>query len=90
MSTGKIIVGAITGLAVGALLGVLFAPEKGSDTRQKIAKKSADTIDGLKKKFEKLFDEVEEKFEEGKEEVAEAYRKVKTKVEEFGHDGKAV
>jgi gas vesicle protein len=37
MSTEKkIIVALLGGLAVGALLGMLFAPGKGSDSRQKI------------------------------------------------------
>ena len=38
MSTGKIVVGVLAGVAVGALLGVLFAPDKGSETRKKISK----------------------------------------------------
>jgi gas vesicle protein len=90
MSIRKIAAGAITGTAFGVLLGVLFAPEKGSDTRKKNAKKSADTVDDLKRKFEKLIDGVKEKFEDGKEEVLEANCEVKTNVEEFSNDSKTV
>ena len=51
MIRGKIIGGLLFGAAVGDLLGVLFAPEKGSDTRKKLKKKA----DDLKDDFENIF-----------------------------------
>jgi len=48
MNSGKVLLGVLAGLAAGALLGVLFAPEKGSDTRKKISKKGEDYADSLK------------------------------------------
>ena len=38
--SSKILVGFLAGAAVGALAGILFAPDKGSNTRQKIADKT--------------------------------------------------
>jgi len=64
MSKEKIIFGAIAGIAVGALLGVLFAPDKGSVTRKKIFRKSDDYIDELKNRFEELLGKMAEKNEE--------------------------
>ena len=37
MKNSDVVVGILGGLAVGAILGVLFAPDKGSNTRRKIA-----------------------------------------------------
>jgi gas vesicle protein len=51
MTAGKILLGVVAGIATGALLGVLFAPEKGCDTRRKIGQKKDDLTDDLKEKF---------------------------------------
>lgn len=39
MNSGKVVLGALAGLAAGALLGILFAPDKGSETRKKSRKR---------------------------------------------------
>ncbi len=51
MSRGRIILGVLAGLAAGALIGILFAPDKGSETRKKIVSKSEDYVDNLKEKI---------------------------------------
>ena len=46
-SNGKLIMALLAGAAAGVIVGLLLAPEKGSDTRTKLAdsaKKLADTI----------------------------------------------
>ncbi len=48
---GKLIAALLTGAAIGGALGILLAPEKGSDTRKKIANKSNDLADTVKDKF---------------------------------------
>jgi len=48
MSTGKIKLGILTGLAAGAVLGILFAPEKGLTTRKQIMGKGDDYKNKLK------------------------------------------
>ena len=53
----NLLIGALGGVAVGALLGILLAPEKGSKTRKTIADKSDDYLDLLKKKLDALKDE---------------------------------
>ncbi len=36
MSTGKVVLGTLAGIAIGAIAGILLAPEKGSTTRRQI------------------------------------------------------
>ena len=61
---GKVISALLVGAAAGAVLGVLFAPDKGSETRRKIGKKTDDIIDQLSSKID-----------EGKEALSKLRRK---------------
>lgn len=69
MENGKIVLGVLGGIAVGALLGVLFAPDKGSITRRKISKKGEEYLDDIKDKFDEFLDSVSEKYTEVKDMV---------------------
>jgi gas vesicle protein len=50
-SAGKIIAVFAAGAVVGGLLGLLFAPEKGSETRKKVADRGKKFSDAMKEKF---------------------------------------
>jgi len=78
MSTGKVVLGTLAGLAIGAVTGILFAPEKGSTTRRQILDKSNVYADELKSKFDEFRDTLTEKF-----------RRTISDVEELADDGKA-
>ena len=69
MNSGKILLGVLAGVAVGAGLGILFAPDKGSTTRKKISKKGQDYAEELEEKFNEFVDSIKKKFETVKEEV---------------------
>lgn len=71
MSTGKVLLGVTAGVAAGALLGVLFAPAKGSETRKNISKKGEDLVDELKEKFNNLLEMMSGKFERAKDDMTE-------------------
>lgn len=49
--TTKILTAFIAGAAIGAALGILFAPEKGSETRRKINEEGRKVMDDLSDKF---------------------------------------
>ena len=46
----KVLVGLLVGLAAGAALGLLFAPEKGSETRDRLSQSLKDLGDSIKDK----------------------------------------
>ena len=69
MSSGKVILGVLAGMAAGAVLGILFAPDKGSETRRKIVEAGEDYADAVKEKFNQMVDNVNEKFEKVKDDV---------------------
>jgi gas vesicle protein len=63
MNSVKVVLGALAGIAVGASLGILFAPQKGADTRKKLTNKGNDYLAELSDKFDTLIDSVNVKFE---------------------------
>jgi len=75
MSTSKTLLGFVAGAAVGAALGILFAPDKGTETRRKISEQSNDLADNLKGKFTDLVDGVKEKFSNAKAEAEDVAEK---------------
>lgn len=64
------------GIAAGAVLGILFAPDKGCETRKKITDQGKKISEGIKDKLNKG----KEKLSDLKEDIAQT---VKEKVEEF-------
>jgi gas vesicle protein len=97
MSKGKIVLGTVAGLAIGAIAGVLFAPEKGSTTRNQIKDKSNDYAeklkskwytfrDSLSKKTESIKNDAEEMVDKGKERYDDAKKVVKNAASNIKQD----
>ncbi len=82
-NTGKLIGAALLGAIVGSALGILFAPDKGSETRRKISEKGSDLTDALKDKFKGLLNEAENEVELIKNKAGELVESGMRKAEKF-------
>jgi gas vesicle protein len=65
----RAVLGFLAGAAIGAIAGILFAPEKGSETRRKISKKTSELGDSLKHTFSDFVDSVKESYTTAKQET---------------------
>ncbi len=57
---GKVVAALLAGLAAGAALGILFAPEKGTETREKINDSLKDLGDAIKERSAEQLEQVSE------------------------------
>jgi gas vesicle protein len=77
--TGLFLGGLILGAAVGAALALLYAPQKGEDTRRQIKIK----IDELEKELDKMREKLKEKGSEMKEEARKRIQELEARIEKL-------
>jgi gas vesicle protein len=65
--------------AIGVGLGILFAPDKGSKTREKIKENLDDLKEEVKTKFNSLEEEAKEKLAKSKDELKETVEELISK-----------
>ena len=68
-NTGKTVLALLAGAAIGAGLGILFAPDKGSETRRKIKEGLDHEKDILKHRLSEVTDNIKSKFSKAKRDL---------------------
>ncbi len=80
MANTKTLLGFLAGAAVGALAGILLAPDKGSETRKKISRKTGDLGDSLKDSFSDFVEGIKETYSGVKAEAEDVEEKGRIKL----------
>ena len=58
--SGKILAALLAGLAAGAAIGILFAPEKGTDTRDKLSESLKDLGEAIKERSSEQVEQIKD------------------------------
>jgi gas vesicle protein len=82
MKASPLLVGVLVGLTAGAVIGILFAPKKGSVTRRFISQKGSSYVDEMKEKFNESLKTVNQKIDSLKDEVKSMVKKGLLKTDE--------
>ena len=69
MSNNKTFLSLLAGLAAGAAIGMLYAPDKGWKTRARVRRAAANGFDDLKESLDGLGGKAEEKADEAKQSI---------------------
>lgn len=69
MNSGKVLLSVLAGVAIGAILGILFAPDKGSSTRKKISRKGGGFAEELEERFNEFIESTKDEYENSKAEI---------------------
>jgi len=75
-NAGNSVLALLLGAAIGAGVGILFAPEKGSKTRENIKDGFDDVKDNLKHKFDDVKHQMKNKFSGAKYDLDETYEEL--------------
>jgi len=86
MSNSNTVLGFLAGAAVGSILGILFAPEKGTEIRKKITETGTDVTDSLKSKFSDFVDGIKDSYQGVKEDAEDLADEGASRVNTFKNE----
>lgn len=66
---GRVVKSILISATVSLITGILFAPDKGSETRKKISKKGKEFSDMTRDEFEEFINYTRKKYEEAKKQA---------------------
>jgi gas vesicle protein len=70
MGSGKVLPSVLAAATAGVILGILFAPDKGTETRKKLARKSSDIADSLKDKYKEYSEVISDQYDAAKQKLS--------------------
>ncbi|MCX7869984.1 MAG: YtxH domain-containing protein [bacterium] len=79
---GDIVVSFLIGVAVGSVIGILYAPTSGEETRKMIKEKTNETLEEANKQIQKLNQELKHLKEEGEKFISDLKEKFSKKTTE--------
>lgn len=88
MANTKALLGFLAGAAAGALAGILLAPDKGSETRKKISRKTGDLSDALKDSFSEFVEGIKETYSGVKAEAEDVEEKGRIKLNSLKNEAR--
>jgi gas vesicle protein len=83
MESGKVVLGVLAGVAVGAVLGILLAPEKGSITRGQILSKGEGYAHDLSDKLDHILETVSKTYDGALHQAGELTAKGRVKFDQI-------
>lgn len=93
MNPGAFMTGLLFGAAVGAALGIVFAPRAGADTRRQLAESSRTLRDGAKKTYSQAreganaaFSKARDAYDRGRDAFDRTRKDVQETISEAGAD----
>ena len=72
-TSGNSLLALLTGALIGAGIGILYAPDKGSKTREKIKDGFQDAKDDLKNKFDEVSEQLKSKLNTSKDNLEDSF-----------------